>query len=112
MKGKRMQIVTTTDTGRWAVEGLVRPDNTGIRNEALSVASEELSFQEIDLILKRRTGKGAPVTFEWFPVLMIWLVKDLNTMFRFIGERPYGADLPWLKERLQPATVAQWVDTI
>jgi uncharacterized protein YbjT (DUF2867 family) len=112
MKGEMMQVVTTTDIGRWAVESLVRPDNTGIRNEALSVASEELSFQEIDLILKRRTGKGAPVTFEWFPVLMIWLVKDLNTMFRFIGERPYGADLPWLKERLQPATVAQWVDTI
>ena len=112
MKGKRMQVVTTTDIGRWAVEGLVRPDTTGIRNKALSVASEELSFQEIDLIFKRKTGKGVPVTFEWFTILMIWLVKDLNTMFRFIDERPYGADLPWLKERLEPATVTQWVDTI
>jgi hypothetical protein len=112
MKGKRMKVVTTTDIGRWAVGGLVRPDKTGIRDEALSVGSEELSFQEIDLIFKWRTGKGVLVTFEWFTILMIWLVKDLNTMFRFIDERPYGADLPWLKERLEPATIAQWVDTI
>lgn len=112
MKGKRLQVVTTTDIGRWAVEGLVRPDRTGIRNEALSIASEELSFQDIDLIFNRKIGKGVPVTFEWPASLMIWLVKDLNTMFRFINERDYGADLPWLKERLQPTTVAQWVDTI
>ncbi|KAH8760332.1 hypothetical protein BGZ57DRAFT_1018277 [Hyaloscypha finlandica] len=84
MNGKSMQVVTTTDIGKWAVEGLVRPDKTGIRNEALPVASEKLSFQEIDLIFKRRTGKGVPVTFDWFTILMIWLVKDLDTMFRFI----------------------------
>ena len=112
MRGKRMQVVTTTDIGRWAVEALVRPDRTGIRNEALSIASEELSFQDVDLIFKRKTGKGVPTTFEWFASLMIWLVKDLNTMFRFINERDYGADLPWLRERLEPTTVAQWVDTI
>jgi uncharacterized protein YbjT (DUF2867 family) len=112
MKGKRMQVVTTTDIGRWAAEGLVRPDRTGIRNEALSVASEELSFDDIDGIFKKKTGKGVPVTYEWPASLMIWLVKDLNTMFRFINERAYGADLEWLKERLQPTTVAEWVDTI
>lgn len=112
MKGKRMQVVTTVDIGRWAAEGLVRPDRTGIRNESLSVASEELSFQDIDAIFKRKTGKGVPVTWEWPTMLMIWLVKDLNTMFRFINERAYGADLDWLKSGLEPTTVAQWVDTI
>jgi uncharacterized protein YbjT (DUF2867 family) len=112
MKGKRMQVVTTTDIGRWAVEGLVRPDRTGIRNEALSVASEELSFDDVDLIFKKKTGNGVPVTYEWPASLMIWLVKDLNTMFRFINERAYGADLDWLNERLHPTTVAEWVDTI
>ncbi|CZR56365.1 related to nucleoside-diphosphate-sugar epimerase family protein [Phialocephala subalpina] len=112
MKGKRMQVVTTRDIGRWAAEGLVRPDRTGIRNEALSIASDELSFEDIDLIFKRKTGKGVPVTFRWAASLMIWLVKDLNTMFSFINERDYGADLPWLKERLEPTTFEQWVDTI
>jgi hypothetical protein len=53
-----------------------------------------------------------PVTFVWLARLMIWGVKDLNTMFGFINERDYGAALPWLKETLEPTTVAQWVDTI
>jgi hypothetical protein len=112
MEGKRMQVAMTRDIGRWAAEGLVRPDRTGIRNEALSAASDELSFEGIDLIFRAKTGKGVPVTFGWIARLMIWGVKDLNTMFGFINDRDYGADLPWLKERLEPTTVAQGVDTI
>ena len=112
MHGKHMQVVTTRDIGRWAAEGLVKPDRTNIRNEALSIASDELSFQDIDEIFKRKTGKGVPVTFGWLSALVIWSVKDLNTMFGFINERDYGADLPWLKERLEPTTFAQWLDTI
>jgi hypothetical protein len=53
-----MQVVTTRDIGRSAAGGLVRPDRTGIRNEALSVASDELSFEDIDLIFRAKTGKG------------------------------------------------------
>jgi hypothetical protein len=112
MNGKRMQVVVTKDIGRWAVEGLIRPDRTGIRNQALSVASDELSFDDIDLIFKKKTGQGVPVTYGWLASSMIWSVKDLNTMFRFINEREYGADLSWLKERLDPTTFTQWVDTL
>jgi hypothetical protein len=112
MGGKKMQVVTTRDIGRWAVEGLVRPDRTGIRNEALSVASEELSFRDMDEIFREKTGKGVPVTFGWLASAIIWGVRDLNTMFGFIGERDYGADLLWLRETLEPTTVKEWVDTI
>jgi hypothetical protein len=59
-----MQDVTTTDIGRWAVEGMIRPNRTGIRNEALSVSREELSFQFIYAIFKRKTGRGVHVIFE------------------------------------------------
>lgn len=112
MRGKRMQVVTTIDIGKWAAEGLVRPDRTGIRNEALSVASDELGFDEVDEIFKKKTGKGVPVMMGWLSTLMIWMIKDLHTMFNFIDERAYGADLDWLKERVEPTTFAQWVDTI
>lgn len=109
MKGKKMQVTVTKDIGRWAVEGLARPDRTGIRNQALSIASDELSFDEIDKIFIQRTGTGVPVTYGWLARFIIWMVKDLNTMFGFIGERSYGADLPWLKTQLKPTTFAQWV---
>lgn len=112
MRGKKMQVVTARDLGRWAVEGLVRPDRTGLRNAALSVASDEVSFEDVDEIFRKKTGKGVPVIFGWLASFMIWAVKDLSTMFSFINERAYGADLGWLKERLEPMTFVQWVDTI
>lgn len=112
MRGKRMQVVTTSYLGRWAAEALLQPDQTSIRNQAVSIASEELSFQDFDDLFKKRTGKGVPVTYWWLAVLMILLVKDLRTMFGFIYERDYGADLEWLGERLRPDTVEEWIEGI
>ncbi|KAM5345655.1 hypothetical protein ACJ41O_011516 [Fusarium nematophilum] len=109
MAGKKMQVTVTRDIGRWAAEGLVRPDRTGIRNEALSVASDELSFAEVDDIFVRHTGKGVPVTYGFLARFVIWMVEDLNTMFRFIGERAYGADLEWLRGQLESTTFEEWV---
>ncbi|KAM0301043.1 hypothetical protein HYE67_004668 [Fusarium culmorum] len=109
MKGKKMQVTVTKDIGRWAVEGLLQPDKRGIRNQALSIASEELSFDNVDKIFIKHTGKGVPVTCNLLTRLLIWLSKDLNTMFGFIGERSYGADLPWLRSQLKPTTFEEYV---
>ncbi|KAF4955190.1 hypothetical protein FGADI_4772 [Fusarium gaditjirri] len=87
MNGKKMQVTVTKDIGRWAVEGLVRPDRAGIRNQSLSIASEELSFKDIDDIFIKHTGKGVPVTYGLLTRFINWMTKDLNTMFAFIGER-------------------------
>lgn len=107
-----MQVVTTTDIGRWAAEALVRPDRFGLRNQALSVASDELSFEEVDEMFEKKTGQGVPVLNGWLAWGMIWCVRDLRTMFNFIGERQYGADLGWLSERIKPVKFEEWVDSL
>ncbi|KAF9975414.1 hypothetical protein BGZ75_000551 [Mortierella antarctica] len=109
MKGKRMQVVVTKDIGRWAVEGLLRPDASGIRNTAISIASDELTFQEIDDIFLKETGGPVGVTYGWLARLMIWMVKDLRTMFAWIDERAYGADLEELAKTVKPTTFREWV---
>ncbi|KAG9060841.1 hypothetical protein KI688_007910 [Linnemannia hyalina] len=109
MKGKRMQIVVTKDIGRWAVEGLLRPDASGIRNTAISIASDELTFQDIDDIFRKETGGPVGVTYGWLARLMIWMVKDLRTMFAWINERAYGADLEELAKTVKPTTFREWV---
>ncbi|KAF6784592.1 nucleoside-diphosphate-sugar epimerase family protein [Colletotrichum sojae] len=111
MRGKKMQVTVTKDIGRWAAEGLLRPDRTGIRNQAVSIASDELDFNEIDDIFKRHTGRGVPVTYGLLARGVIWMVNDLNTMFKFIGERPYGADLAWLRSKLKPTSFVEWVES-
>ncbi|KAL6850830.1 hypothetical protein ACO1O0_007956 [Amphichorda felina] len=109
MKGKRMQVVTTKDIGRWAAEALLRPDASGIRNTAVSIASDYLSFQEIDEIFRKETGSPVGVTYGWLARLMIWLVEDLRTMFGWINERDYGADLEELAKTVKPTTFREWV---
>ncbi|KAF9111660.1 hypothetical protein BGX27_004601 [Mortierella sp. AM989] len=109
MKGKRMQVVVTKDIGRWVVEGLLRPDASGIRNTAISIASDELTFQEIDDIFRKETGSPVGVTYGWLARLMIWMVKDLHTMFAWINERAYGADLEELAKTVKPTTFREWV---
>ncbi|KAK2778790.1 nucleoside-diphosphate-sugar epimerase family protein [Colletotrichum kahawae] len=108
---KTLQVTVTKDIGRWAVEGLVRPDRTGIRNQALSIASDEISFDQVDAAFMKHTGRGVPVTAGLLARGIIWLVNDLNTMFRFIGDRDYGANLLWLKAQLKPTTFDEWVQS-
>lgn len=109
MKGKRMQVTTTKDIGRWAVESFLRPDVSGVRNTAISIASDYLSFQEIDDIIRKETGSPVGVTYGWLARFMIWMIKDLRTMFAWINEREYGADLEELAKTVKPTTFREWV---
>ena len=109
MKGKKMQVVTTKDIGRWGVEALLRPDLSGIRNTAISIASDELSFKDIDNIFKEETGQPVGVMNGLAARFMIWSITDLRTMFDFIGGRDYGADLNKLSKTVKPTTFRTWV---
>lgn len=109
MNGKKMQITTIKDIGRWAAEALLRPDASGIRNSALSIASDYISFQEMDDIFRKETGSPVGVTYGWLARLMIWLVSDLRTMFAWINEREYGADLEELAKTVKPTTFRDWL---
>ena len=109
MKGKRMQVTTIKDIGRWAAEAFLRPDASGLRNRPISIASDYLSFEEIDAIFRKETGGPVGVTYGWLARLMIFLVKDLRTMFAWIDERDYGADLEELAKTVKPTTFREWL---
>lgn len=109
MYGKRMQVTVTTDIGKWAVEAFLRPGRAGIRNEAVSIASDEVSFHDVDSIFRHETGKPVKVTYAWLTWLMAWMIKDLHTMFAWINERPYGADIEWQRHFIEPTSLREWV---
>ncbi|KFY49126.1 hypothetical protein V495_00714 [Pseudogymnoascus sp. VKM F-4514 (FW-929)] len=109
MNGKRMQVTAIKDIGRWAAEAFLRPDASGIRNKALSIASDYLSFDEIDAIFRKETGSPVGVTYGWLARLAIWQVEDLRTMFAWINERDYGANLEELAKTVKPTTFREWL---
>ena len=104
--------MVTRDIGRWAAEALLRPDRAGLRNERLSIASDELTFSELDEIFQQETVRPVDVTYGWLTSLMVWAIKDLNTMFSWINEREYGADLERLRRTLEPTTFRMWASEV
>lgn len=82
--GKTLQVTVTKDIGRWAVEGLVRPNRTGMRNQALSIASDEMSFDQVEAAFTKHTGRVVPVTTGLLARGIIWLVND-NPLITTIG---------------------------
>lgn len=110
MHGKRLQVTVTKDIGRWAANAFLRPDSgEGLRNAAVSIASDNLSFEEVDQIFRQETGQPVGVTWGWLTRLMIWMVTDLRTMFAFINEREYGADMKTLGKTVPPTSFREWV---
>ena len=113
--GKKMQVVSTRDIGRWAVEALLRIEETetaypgGLRNVAVSIASDALTFDEMNEIFMEETGKPVDVTWGWLARWVIWAVGDLRTMFGWIGEREYGAEMELLGRVMRPFGVREWV---
>lgn len=108
MRGQRMQVTCVADIGRWAALALLRPETADLRNAAVSIASDKLSFEEADAVFREETGEGIPVANAWLTWLVIWLVKDLRTMFGWIGQRPYGAELTWLGRYVAPTSFRAW----
>lgn len=99
LKGKPLQLVATSDIGFFATAAFVNPEAS--KNHALSLAGDELAFDQMSEIFKKVTGKNVPTTFR-FPVwLMLAGVKELGVMFKWFRDVGYGANIPVLK-RLNP----------
>lgn len=113
MHGKRMQVTVTKDIGRWAAQAFLLPDSCeGLRNTAISIASDCLSFEEVDQIFRKETGQPVGVSWGWLTRLVIWMVTDLRTMFAFINEREYGADMKTLTKTVRPTSFSDWVKEV
>lgn len=112
MDGKKLQVTSTKDIGRWAAFAMLRPDEASLRNSALSIASDELTFDKMNAIFKQETGRDIELMNGLVVRAMVWMTKDLRTMFGWIKERDYGADMDELKKYMEPYTFRQWASDL
>ena len=82
------------------------------KNRALTIAGDELSFEEANAVFQARIGKPLPLTYTWLARLALWLIKDVGSMFAWFKKGGFGADLAELRQ-LNPhlTTLDQWVQT-
>lgn len=108
--GKKLQIVSVSDIGYVAAQAFLKPEE--YRDEAISLAGDELTYEEADEIFKDKTGQAMPTTFQAMASGMLWMVKDMGLMFKFFKEEGFGADVQGLKKRFpEMKGWGDWVDT-
>ncbi|KAI1768628.1 NAD(P)-binding protein [Hypoxylon sp. FL1150] len=108
-KDRKLQLIATSDIGFFAAEAFTKPDEYA--GKKLSLAGDELTYEEWAAVFKQKTGEDLPLTFEFVASFINWMVKELGYMFRWFQNVGYGADIPSLK-KLNPELkdFATWLE--
>jgi uncharacterized protein YbjT (DUF2867 family) len=110
LKGKPLQIIATSDIGVFAAEAFQHPDQFAGRS--ISLAGDELTFDQVDDIFKAKTGHAVPTTFELPCRALLCVMGDIGAMFRWFHDEGYGADIAALRKQ-HPGLkdFATWLET-
>ncbi|CAG8127781.1 unnamed protein product [Penicillium salamii] len=110
LKGKPLQLIATSDIGFFAAAAFMNPE--AWKNHTLTLAGDELTFDEMAQTFKQQTGKDLPTTFTTPVWLMMTMVKELGVMFQWFFDQGFASDIPALK-KLNPElkSFADWLKT-
>lgn len=94
----RLQLIATKDVGWFAVDALLgNPE--AYDNRAISIAGDELDFEQANAIYKEVIGKEMPTTFGPVVKPLRWMMSDLDLMFKWLLVNKCGADVEECRRR-------------
>ncbi|KAH6972480.1 nucleoside-diphosphate-sugar epimerase family protein [Ilyonectria sp. MPI-CAGE-AT-0026] len=91
-----LQVVSTDDIGVFAALSFLDPAK--FSGQSVSLAGDELSYSQLVDVFQKKTGAPLPTTFGFIAQLILWLVKEMGTMYAFFEKEGYNADIPALKK--------------
>ncbi|KAF2395738.1 nucleoside-diphosphate-sugar epimerase family protein [Trichodelitschia bisporula] len=98
VKDKPLQLVAVKDIGWFGAQALLHSDEDAYKNKAISLAGDELTFEQANETLKKFTGTDLPQTYGFVTSALSWAIKDLGLMFRWFYNEGYAANIPELKK--------------
>ena len=107
---KKLQVVDSADIGKVAANAFMDPESPDYKNKAISLAGDELSFEEANKIFKEKVGSDIPVTYGIFAMLATWLSHDIGTMFKFFNDPGYSADIKYVNKLAHVSNFGTWVE--
>jgi len=99
IKSRPLQLVATDDIGVFAAKAFEEVDR--YKGQAISLAGDELTYEQMVEVFKRTTGAPAPLTWSFVARLVLWLSEEMGTMFAFFEKEGYAADVAELR-RVHP----------
>lgn len=95
--GKPLQLISCADIGVVAADVFLKPDE--YKNQSLSLASDAITFDQANLVFKRRFGSDMPTTFNSLTRVGLWALKDLGLMFRWFRDEGFGTDVELFRKK-------------
>ncbi|KAL8705093.1 MAG: hypothetical protein Q9201_001776 [Fulgogasparrea decipioides] len=108
---KPLQYVAVSDIGFFAAQGFLQPEDPAYKNQAINLAGDELTFEQLNDVLQSKMGYPIPLTFEFLARFLKWMLKEINIMFRWFDEEGLAADISILK-KLHPGLLSfgDWLE--
>lgn len=96
IKSRPLQLVATDDIGVFAAKSFIDPEK--YKGRCISLAGDELTYEQMQKVFVAKTGAEAPRTLDIVARGVLWMSKEMGTMFSFFEREGYGADIKALKE--------------
>ncbi|MCJ1372918.1 hypothetical protein MMC20_004144 [Loxospora ochrophaea] len=94
---KKLQLISTKDIGVFAA--LAFQDPSRFLNQAISIAGDEINYDEARVIFKSEIGHDLPTTFDLLLTAIRWGSKEMGTMLAFFKDQGFRADVAWVKQQ-------------
>lgn len=91
MGTKKLQFVSAKDVGKFAAMSFHRPGK--FMNEAISLAGDELTQQQANLVFKKALGRKLPMTFDMWKTMVFMSAREKGLLFRWFENEGFGADV-------------------
>ncbi|CAI6094847.1 unnamed protein product [Clonostachys chloroleuca] len=97
VKSRPLQLIATEDIGEFAAQSFLSPNE--FNGRSIGLAGDELTYSQLVDVFNKKTGAAPPTTFGFIAKLLLWLSKEMGTMFAFFEREGYGADIKELKKQ-------------
>ncbi|KAI4150715.1 MAG: hypothetical protein LQ340_003940 [Diploschistes diacapsis] len=105
-----LQVVDTVDIGTLGANAFLEAESPTYKNRAISVAGDELTYEQADKVFMEKTGQAIPTTYGFIASLVLWLSHDVSSMFKFFNDPGYTADISYVRNLSRPKNFSEWVD--
>ena len=96
VKSRPLQLIAVDDIGVFAAKGFTSPGD--FREKSISLAGDELTYEQMEKTYQEETGSPVPTTWGFVARLVLWLSREMGTMFDFFEREGYGANIAELRQ--------------
>ncbi|PYI00318.1 hypothetical protein BO78DRAFT_330299, partial [Aspergillus sclerotiicarbonarius CBS 121057] len=84
-------LVAVSDIGYFAADAFLNPDK--YKGKAVSLAGDELTFDQMVQVFQQKTGQTLPTTFEFVCSLLLASIKDMGSMYQWFHDEGFQVDI-------------------